>query len=349
MNDRTNQNHRRPRLRPGADLLEVSEDKLHIAFPNHTVTFTTPVVTTGIKALLAAMDQDEEAEAMIARVSFDNNLDAGFVSYLFEMLEGTHCLYWCESESTTSNHGNPLWNYFASIGESPARVKEILEAAHLVVLTSEVARQSLADGLAASGMVADVVSLPPTTPVSEIALEMRKHFDGRSGLAVSWGFPYRSPAAQMINQTAMEGISVLFGACEGSVARIGPYVIPRSTPCLECFNSRLLSHSGTEELSCFTAYRLRHQHVVQEHKPTHPVFLSSVSGFLVLELTQILLRRPPRTLGGVVEYGLMDGSVTRRSLLKVPRCVACKTAQPPRFAWNAMFESPRVKGNLDES
>ena len=349
MGDQIDQNHLRPQLRPGAEVLEVSEDKLHIAFSNHTVTFTTPVVTSGIKALIAAMDQNEDRDAMISRVASDRHLEPGFVSYLFEMLEASHCLYWSEAEDNGSNQADEVWDYFASTGESPAKVKQVLEATRPIILTSEAGRQPLVDALKGSGVIADVVPLPPSTPVSEIAAEMRRYFNGTGGLTVSWGFPYRSPTAQMINKTAMEGISVLFGACEGSVARIGPYVIPRSTPCLECLNTRLLSHSGAEELSCFNVYRLRHQHVVQPSKPTHPVFLRAVAGFLVLELTQILLRRPPATLGGVVEYGLSDGSVTRRSLLKVPRCVACRTAQPPRFAWNASFESPSVKGNTHES
>jgi bacteriocin biosynthesis cyclodehydratase domain-containing protein len=349
MSDQVDQNHRRPRLRPGAELFEVSEDKLHIAFPNHTVTFTTPIVTAGIKALLAAMEQDYDRHAVIVRVSTDNNLEPGFVSYLFEMLAASHCLYWSESEPKATNHGETLWDYFASIGESPAEMKELLAAVRPVVLTSESGRQTLVDALNLCGISADVLPLLPGTSVREIASELRSHFNATSGLVVSWDFPYRSPAAQVINQTSMEGIPVLFGACEGLVARIGPYVIPMSTPCLECLNSRLLSHGGAEELSCFTAYRLRHQHVVQQPKPTHPVFLSSVAGFLVLELMQILLRRPPRTLGGIVEYGLADGSVVRRSLFKVPRCAACRTAQPPRLAWNVTFESPRVKGNSDES
>ena len=161
---------------------------------------------------------------------------------------------------------------------------------------------------------------------------------------MSWDLAYRSPAARAVNEAGQMGFTVLFGACEGLVARIGPFVIPGVTPCLECLNARLLSHAGAEELSCFRAYRLRHCHVLEAGRPTHPIFRNAVAGFLALELSQIILNKPPQTLGGVVEFAMTEGTVSRRSVLKVPRCPACRVAKPPRNAWNASFPSPSVKG-----
>src|SRR4029078_6930735 len=126
---------------------------------NHTVTFTTPDVTKGIKALLAAMDQDQDRDTMLARVASANRLETDFVTDLFEMLEASHCLYCSGSEPKVSSDTDDLWDYFASIGESPAKVKQALEATRPIILTSEVGHKPLLDALTASGVIADVVPL----------------------------------------------------------------------------------------------------------------------------------------------------------------------------------------------
>ncbi len=324
------------------ELLEVSRDKLHLSFANHTVTFTTPAVTRIVKELVRNIDRSANVDELIVGVAGETGEEPGLTAYVFEMLQSTHCLYWPGTELI--HEPDALSDYFASTGEDPAVARSRLEAARPVILACEAGCDALENALSDSAIRGHLIPVSPGTPVAQAVSEAQAHIvDG--GLFVGWGFAYRSAVAAALNEAAMRGVPALFGACEGLVGRIGPYVIPKSTACLACFNSRLLSHAGGEELSCFTALRLRHDLVAGAAPPTHPAFLKAIAGLFVLELTQVLLKRPPRTLGGVLEHSLTDGTAVRRTVLKAPRCPACRRAVPPRFAWNATFTSPAVKGN----
>jgi len=261
-----------PQLRPGAELLEVSEDKLHISFANYTVTFTTPVVTGIVKDLLAAMEHGGCQDEVINRVATHGNLEPGLVGYVFEMLVSSHCLYWSDPKGTSKTDNDALGDFFASIGEDPELPKRVLEAARPLVLTSDASERILAEGFSASGICAEVVHFVPGTPIACVADQIKQRLTSDISMIVSWDLSYRSPAARIINEIAMSGVPVLFGACEGLIGRIGPYVLPRSTPCLECLNSRLLTHGGAEEFSFVTNYRLFHN---MWYKPRARHILSS--------------------------------------------------------------------------
>ncbi len=324
------------------ELLEVSRDKLHLSFANHTVTFTTPAVTRIVKELVRSIDQSANVADLIAGAAEQTGEDPGLAAYVFEMLQSTHCLYWPDTEVV--QQPDALSDYFASTGEDPGPARMRLQAARPVILACEAGCRALEEALSDSAIHGRLIPVSPGTPVAQAVAEAQSRID-EQGPIVSWGFAYRSAIAAALNEAAMLGVPALFGACEGLIGRIGPYVIPRSTACLVCFNSRLLSHAGSEELSCFTARRLHSDEIAGAAPPTHPAFLKAIAALFVLELTQILLKRPPRTLGGVLEHSLTEGSAVRRTVLKAPHCPACRRAVPPRFAWNATFTSPTVKEN----
>lgn len=340
--------HGRPKLRPDAEVLWAAEDKLHLSFANHTVTFTSLAVTRVVDALITEMERDGDSDDLADRAARRADAEPGLAAYVFEMLCETQCLYWFDDASanglqSASGENDPLWTYFASIGDDPASIARVLAEARPLVLSTESSAPVLTGALLSASIMADLVTIRPGTPIEEIGEQLRDRIAGGATLVASWGLSYQSPAALVVNSIAMEGVPVLFGSCEGLVGRVGPFVVPKSAPCLECLNSRLLTHSGAEEWSSVSVYRRRHAHAVPQPRPTHPVFLSAVTAFFVLELQEILLNRPPRTLAGIVDFGLADGSVERRAILRAPRCTACKSAMPPRFGWNATFPSPSVK------
>ncbi|MEA2998636.1 MAG: hypothetical protein QOK17_469 [Sphingomonadales bacterium] len=328
----------RPWLRPGAEVIEVHEDRLHIAFANHTVTFNSPVTVRCVKALLARLGEGLDVTHLVSAAAAETEVGEGFARYVLEMLAGAHCLYWSDEDAADG----PLDAYWASVGESPGRVASLLGTGRPLVLTTSRSASILEEALTAAGIPGRITAFAPGDAIESIAAAAEAMAETPS-LVLAWDLPYRSVAACTVNDLAMTGKAVLFGACEGGVARLGPYVIPGSTACLACLNSRFLSNSAPEEMDLATACRARAGRRLGEPAPTHPVFLSSMAGLFVLEAGDILMRRPPRTLGGLIEYGLADGSCCRRTILKAPRCAACRAARPPRFAWNAGFLSPDVK------
>lgn len=337
-----------PRLRPGCRLLDVSEDKLHLAFANHTVTFTTSVVTRIVRAYVTRMDESLATEELIAAVVADTASDEGVARYVLEMLSASHCLFWLDAQPVPDDADNPLWRYYASIGENPVAMTKRLASARVVVITSESGDLWLRDVLLSAGIDATVMSVPPGALASEIATAIARHTAGTFEVMACWNFPYRSRVAQFVNDAAISGQPVLFGGCEGLVGRIGPYVLSKTTACLQCLNSRLIANGGTEELSCFHAYQRSSTDTVSEAPTTHPAFMRAMAGLFAFELSQILLKRPPQTLGVVLEYSASGELAARRQLLRVPRCPACSSGKPPRLAWNTTFVSPRVKDGANE-
>jgi bacteriocin biosynthesis cyclodehydratase domain-containing protein len=337
-----------PVLRPGAELLEVGDTKLHVSFPNHTVTFNGVAAVRGVRALVSEMDNGAAGESLTHRAAQAAQLDAGFVDYLLNVLASSQCLYWPDHDEGASADSE-LERHFASVGESPATNARSLKAANLVVLAADRHADALRNALDSGGLSRDVLAFAAGTPAGDVESALTARAGEEATAIVSWGFPYGDPVSRLINAIALRGVPVLFGSCEGLVGRIGPLVVPGSTPCLECLNSRLLSNAGQEEYSRLDAHRLRHAHAVAECRPVHPALLVALASLFVLEIEDIVLGRPPTTLGGILELSLPERTLQRREVLKAPYCDACAAAVPPRFAWDVRFDAPIVKDNRAES
>ena len=261
----------------------------------------------------------------------------------WKMLIGTQCLYWSEGEAPVSS----LEEFWGLIGDDPAIARTLLSAVRPVVVATQRAAVMLEEALEAAGIAAAVTALAAGDSTDPIAAAVNAHEETPS-LILAWDLSYRSAAARAVNDLAMRGSAVLFGSCEGLVGRVGPYVLPGCTPCLACLNSRLLSNAAPEEAACATALRAHSAEQIGRPSPTHPVFLKSMTGLFVLEASEILMKRPARTLGGLLQYSLADGEVRRRTILRAPRCSACGIARRPRFAWSANLASPEVKAGSHE-
>src|SRR5262249_25962311 len=131
-------------------------------------------------------------------------------------------------------------------------LKRVLAAARPLVLTSDASERILAEGFSASGICAEVVHFVPGTPIACVADQIKQRLTSDISMIVSWDLSYRSPAARIIYDIACSGVPVLSGGCEVLIGRIGPNVMPTSTPCLECLNSRLLTHGSAEDFRFLT-------------------------------------------------------------------------------------------------
>jgi bacteriocin biosynthesis cyclodehydratase domain-containing protein len=333
------------RLRPGGRVFEISPEQLQISFPNHTATFQGAPVAKGLRALMPLLESGGQKSELAAAASEHSGLQPTFLEYLLDLLSNSNCLYEAPEATDTPLTGEPLAEFYASLGQDPAQNLATLAAARPVIAAPVSRRDSLSQALRAGGLSAEVVDIRPGTSCEAALAPIRALPGGSTTFLIGWDFPYRSPFARLLNDLALElSTPVLFGGCEGLTGRIGPYIIPRNTPCLECFNSRILANSGVQERTAYAECRARDTDSVAAPWPAHPLFHDAIERLFVLELSQILLGLPPRTIGGVVEYGFADGSTVRRPVYKVPRCEACYPAKPPRIPWNVKFPAPVVKG-----
>jgi bacteriocin biosynthesis cyclodehydratase domain-containing protein len=327
------------RLRPGAAVYEISSDEVQISFPNYTVTFTSPVVTAAVLAILAAVGSGAERSAVVPGAVAESGLDSAVIEYLVESLLSSNCLALGRHEVT-----GPLQEFHAYLADSADDVAERLAAARCVLLQPAGDPGGLAEALRGLDLPVDIVEAAPGAATAPIMSALAEALESATVLGC-WNVPYRSPFARQLNElTAAGTVPALFGSCEGVVGRVGPFVIPRNTACLECVNLRLLAHAGGPELHAYQQYRLRNEEVVPPAWPTHPLFVRAVAGLFGVELVEVAMKRPSATTGGFVEYRVGGAAAERHPVVRVPGCNTCRPQSPRRVAWDVRLPAPAVKG-----
>jgi len=329
------------RLRPGAAIYEISTDELQISFPNYTATFTSPDVTNAVRAILAALDGGAPRASVIETAAAATGFSPDVIDYLVDSLLGSNCLYVGSEEQI----GTPLREFQAYIGDADADFEERLANARCVLVQPAGDRGGIAEALAELEVKVDVIEATPGESSSP-PLDALREALASATVVGCWNVPYRSPFARTVNEIAIQHpVPVLFGTCEGIVGRVGPFVLPGNTACLECLNDRLLSLAGGPELRAYRAYRLRNEEIVPPPWPSHPLFVRAVAALFGVELLNVALRRPSVTSGGFVEYRLGDAGAERHPVLRVPGCPMCRPQSSKRLAWDVRFQAPAVKGS----
>ncbi len=330
-------------LRPGAVLFDIAADRLQISFPNYTATFTSPPVAKGIRALLKELETPGERSELVHRASVAAEMEPEFIDYLIAIMLQSNCLY-LETTPVAEAQESPLVEFYASIGEDPGKVVEKLGSARPLVVSPIADAEKLSEALRSGGIAGEVVAIPPGITCEDGLAEVKARIPTGSRLLVSWNFAYRLPFTRFLNSLSFEmGIPALFGACEGIIGRIGPYIIPRNTACLECYNRRLLAHSGEPELQAFQQYRIRYQDSIPAAWPKHPNFNQATLEIFALEVAHIVSDRPPRTIGSVIEYSYADITTRHHPVYRIPRCEICHSGRPQRVPWSVQFPAPTVK------
>jgi thiazole/oxazole-forming peptide maturase SagC family component len=106
------------------------------------------------------------------------------------------------------------------------------------------------------------------------------------------------------------------------MGRVGPLVVPYETACYECFYARANSHLVDQEMrqaiddAAFAG---------QPFTGFHPSMASILGDFAAMELTKFYSGSFPPNTGVMVEVNLIATQVTKRKVLKVPRCVVCSS------------------------
>jgi bacteriocin biosynthesis cyclodehydratase domain-containing protein len=329
-------------LRPGAHALPISADELHVSLANHTASFTGVPVVALVGALVECLRGGATRAAALARAVERTGESEGLAAYVLDLMFNVGCLY--TSSERLPEPLSPRSAFWATTGRDPEGVERMLAQRAVALVAPAASAPLLAEALGESGISVHRISVEVDSACGSVLSSVRAALDEVGGPLVVWDVPWRMPLARMLNELALErGRPALFGVCEGAIGRVGPYVLPQNTACLECATARLLSNGGEPELRTATAYRARLSDRAPEPLPAHPVFRGAIAGLVAVELSQILTGRPPSTLGGFVEYQFGAARAQRHPVFRVPRCPACHPARPERFAWQARFPAPLVK------
>ncbi|MCH9680230.1 MAG: hypothetical protein K0V04_02250 [Deltaproteobacteria bacterium] len=332
----------RLQLRPGIQVFVVSADEIQLAAVNHSTTFTSIPVVNLVETIVDATRVPTTRSEIVELAASKTDSEPALVQYVIELMRKMGCLVTRSAED--DDELDALGQFHASVGIDPDSSAGKLKAARPVVVTPTASATVLEQALVDSGIDAELIAVEAGSPCSAALDRVRAAFETCPGPLAVWDIPWRMPFARRLNEVALERPRpVLFGVCEGAVGRLGPYVVSRDTACLECVLTRSLTNAGENELRVIESYRARLGDVVPQPLPGHPAFRRAMAGLFAVELSQILLFRPPTTLGGYVEYVFGGIGARRRVALRSPRCPACHPEHPPRLAWNARFPAPLVK------
>jgi bacteriocin biosynthesis cyclodehydratase domain-containing protein len=318
---------------------------LQIAFANYTATLQSPPVVKVATVLLDVLREPTSRDVAVHDAAAATQLTEPFVRYVLETLGRLRCLVDVPADGLPlDDHIDAFHGY---VSDDPAGLRDDLFAARPLLVhfgdgIIDAPRLARASGLDGTTHIAIAAGTPCHELLDEIAAALSD-----ASVLVVWGLPYRLGLTASLNDLAIaRDKPVLFGACEGLVGRVGPYVIPGNTACLECAMSRLLAHAGAPEHRAQPAYRSRYRDVVPAPWPTHPAFETAILAQFVLELARIVGRLGAQTVGGMLEYRFGDGCAERHIVLRVPRCPACHPTCPPRLPWDAVFPAPIVKNSV---
>jgi thiazole/oxazole-forming peptide maturase SagC family component len=104
------------------------------------------------------------------------------------------------------------------------------------------------------------------------------------------------------------------------IGYIGPFVISRESPCLECLRARYNSHLDNPEL--YEKSEL-YGEAAQSIPDYHDAMISTLVDFAFFELYKYYNRLPNWNVGKIIEIRLLVPSIDIRKVLKAPYCPVC--------------------------
>ena len=132
--------------------------------------------------------------------------------------------------------------------------------------------------------------------------------------------PHPRQLVELNDVTHDAGIPWTSGRILGFDGLIGPTIFPGETHCYECFTQR--ARATIPQPDRYTQFAEAHASEV----PTIPAFDHIVSGFLEIEVVNVLTTGFGNTVGNIVHVDFQSMAIESNQVLPLPRCPVCSTA-----------------------
>jgi bacteriocin biosynthesis cyclodehydratase domain-containing protein len=332
-------------LRPGANVFKQANDNLQIAFPNYTVNFQTPDIVSLILEILSIMNDQHNVENIIESVTKKIEVDNEFAEYIINQLVSNNCAFFTNQEWIEKDE-NELTRFYKYIIEK-SDIVEKLQKTKFILLTPEDKIEDCKSVFKNCGLNPLIIPAINGRTIKDYKEDISKNITADIEFIASWNFPFRQPTANMINNLCINiKIPVLFGGCEGIISRIGPYVIPLNSSCLECMHLRLNSNFDENEIRSYAKFRVIEENNLGISWVSHPSFHLASLHLFAIEINRISIGLTSNCLGSFYEYFFGQMNTHKHLVIKVPNCPVCSSGKPARFAWDFQFPAPVVKNNI---
>jgi bacteriocin biosynthesis cyclodehydratase domain-containing protein len=230
-----------------------------------------------------------------------------------------------------SNQEHPVFRFFAHPPHDPAELLRKIGEARLGTLCADDLEPLLVQKLRAHGFT-QIVDVDRTDLGRESDLQ---GFD----LLIAVVPHMEASTLDTINRRCLDTKTAWLpvDVFSGPFCALGPLITPGSGCCYECYRSRLRSNLQTiaDAYDGFIAFQ-RHNGVAVGHYGMLPAGIDLAFGLVCLEAIKLITEvHVPACVGHNVIVDLIELSVQRHRVLRVPRCAACSKAdRAAQGHWN---------------
>ena len=145
------------RLRPGAEVLRISSDRIQIALPNHNAVFTGADTVHPLGRIVDLLETHQSESTIIQTLTTELDHSEGFLRYLLKLLEEHGCTYRTSTEPLANTNGQghsapyeALESYCAQIGLNPNEALEKLTNAETFIIIPKALSKAVRSALQTS-------------------------------------------------------------------------------------------------------------------------------------------------------------------------------------------------------
>lgn len=186
---------------------------------------------------------------------------------------------------------------------------------------AKVERLTPDDGLVQELAEADPADLHDGLRLAELA----EHFASLRGTYVVWAQETINPVqSQLFNRVALElGVPWTHAAIDGPFLFAGPTIVPGSSPCYECFETRVTMN--LRESASYLKYKnaLAEGVVLPGEPPMLSALRTTLAGHTALEAVNFINTGSTFTIGKTLGVYLPTMEIAHHEFLRLPGCRAC--------------------------
>lgn len=314
---------------PGLSWIWETPDSLILFLPHGELRIAGGELSRVVEAILErAIDAPTSAGDLVDAATRRCDVREAIARYALRLLEEARCLRECDSDTLP---GALDWLFWSRSGTST--ISERIPAAMVHCLCYDDGCEALERSLSATGLGYAIEQFTNGSTSASVAVRLTELATDCDVVLVV-GPRYSHPFTRALARAAVElDVPVLFVETGGLVARVGPTLLGRDLPCLDCLNARHAANGGVplnravDDLSTAGPIEL-------PPPPLVPPNLRALAFELAaIELCRIVLSENFQTFGGYIEAE-WRGEVRRRAVHRVPLCAGCAEVGIERFPYH---------------
>ena len=154
-----------------------------------------------------------------------------------------------------------------------------------------------------------------------------------------------------VNRASLErGIPALYAQCGAHEAFVGPFVLPKETPCFMCYRMRAVAcATNLEEAMAYEEFLNRRKSPEPSDRPLLPLLGPYVASVLAAEILKHFVADLPPTLAGAqLEFDALSLQSRLHRILRHPECPVCakKKGARQQLSLEELIQPPPGRGDV---